>query len=117
MLGVKPAGDASLGSKGTLFTPSPGSGCCWAGSGPPRGLLSHGYQGLNLPEASSRIQDEAPWIPVGSPGHTNTHPDNTAVVQGLRPRCLIPVSGVGADCGQRGLGHLFQVQQVPSDNH
>lgn len=40
VLGAKPAGDAALSSKGTLFTPHPGPGRCWAESGPPIGLKS-----------------------------------------------------------------------------
>lgn len=72
---------------------------------------------LEKPQASTRDQAEAHWIPVESPGHMTTHPDNTAIVQALRPRCLVHVSGISADCGQRGLGRLFQVQQVPSGNH
>lgn len=72
-------------------------------------------QALDPPSASSRDQAEAHQTPVGSPGHRNTHPDNTAVVQGWSPRRLVHLSGVSADCGERGL--LFQVQQVPSGDH
>lgn len=38
VLGAKPIEDVALGSKGTLFIPYPGSGCCWAGSDPSRCL-------------------------------------------------------------------------------
>lgn len=72
-------------------------------------------QALDHPSASSRDQAEAHWAPVGSPGHRNTHPDNAAVVQGWSPRCLVHVSGISADRGERGL--LFQVQQVPGGDH
>lgn len=49
VLGGKPAGDAALGSKGTLFNPYPGSGCCWAGSGPFRGLSGMGARAWTMP--------------------------------------------------------------------
>lgn len=121
VLGVKPVGDVALGPKGTLFIPYPDPGHHWARAGPPRGLQ---VMGARVPErgswgslASSGAQAEGCWVPVGSPGHPTTHPDNTAAGQGLRPWCLIHVGGISADCGQRGLGHLFQVQQVPSGDH
>lgn len=40
VLGAKPAEEAAPSSKGTLFTPHPGPGRCWAESGPPKGLKS-----------------------------------------------------------------------------
>lgn len=119
VLGTRPADDPTLALEGSLFSRSPQSlgAVCWAGSGPPRGLqVMVSGPGPGNHSRLFRDQAKAHRIPKPHQGHRATHPDDAVVAQDLRPQCVVHVLSISADCGQRGLSQLFQIQQVPSSD-